>query len=319
MKRLHSFRTIVCSIATFCLITACSQDELQGDMLSDELRPLVLQTNLQPVTRSTIHNQWVGGEQVKIRLTENNIVGGDIYDYTYTADANGNLTCNAPYYWPKIQGWELIVSAYYPTDLDFMSEKKLPTDQSTELNFQSTDALFAPPKSFFYQKNGQYKLDFYHQNVKLVVNVLNTGLVAGYQSTDVSLSVGPIRSEGIYQSPIPIHLGAGPYGSWVSLAGSETFTPYRLLKPNVVNGTSSVASFEVVVLPQTVEAGNTLFTFTVDGQNYCYTVPTGGITWDIGKKYTFNVTIGHELKIEMEQAISWDTNGATGSGNVELP
>lgn len=319
MKRLHSFGTIVCSIATFCLITACSQDELQGDMLSDELRPLVLQTNFQPVTRSTIHNQWVGGEQVKIRLTEVDILQGDIYDYTYTADASGNLTCNAPYYWPKIQEWELVVCAYYPTDLDNELEKRLPTDQSTEQDFQSTDALFAPPKSFFYQENGQYKLDFYHQNVKLVVNVLNTGLVAGYQSTDVSLSVGPIRSEGIYRSPVPILPGESPYGNWESLAGSETFTPYRLLKPNVVNGTSTVASFELVVLPQTVEAGNTLFTFTVGGQNYCYTVPTGGVTWNIGNKYIFNVTIGHELKVEMEEAIGWDPDGASGDGSVVLP
>lgn len=292
MKRLHSFGTIACGIASLCIIASCSQDELPGGTPSDELRPLVLQTNLRPATRGTANNQWDGGEQVCVSVTENSVVPSTTSTYTYTVDASGNLASNSPYYWPKTtDDWELLVSAWYPTDLTDGSTRNLPTNQSSEEDFQRADALYAPQQSFTYSENGQYPLNFYHQNVKLVVNVLNRGLAAGYRAENVSLSVGPISYEGYYSQPAP---ETNQYGSWQSVTGSENITPYRLSEPNVVNGTQTVASFEAIVLPQTVNANNTLFTFTLSGKSYTYKVPSGGITWEIGQKYIYDVTIAGE-------------------------
>lgn len=287
MKRLHSFGTIACGIAALCLTVACSQDELPGNTPSDELRPLVLQTNLQPATRGTVNNQWDDGEQVCVSVTEILVVPSTTSTYTYTADASGNLASNTPYYWRKTQGWELLVCAWYPTDLTDGSTRNLPTNQSSEEDFQRADALYAPQQTFTYSKNGQYRLNFYHQNVKLVVNVLNRGMAAGYQG-DVSLRIGSISNEGYYSQSEPAN---DPYGSWQSVTGSENITPYRLSEPNVVDGTQTVASFEAIVLPQTVNANSTLFTFTLNGKDYTYKVPSGGITWSIGQKYIYDVTI----------------------------
>lgn len=287
MKRLHSFGTIACGITALCLTVACSQDELPGNTPSDELQPLVLQTNLQPATRGTVNNQWDDGEQVCVSVTETLVVPSTTSTYTYTADASGNLASNTPYYWRKTQGWELLVCAWYPTDLTDGSTRNLPTDQSSEENFQRADALYAPQRTFTYSKNGPYRLDFYHQNVKLVVNVLNRGMAAGYQG-DVSLRIGSISNEGYYSQSEP---ATNPYGSWQSITGSENITPYRLSEPNVVDGTQTVASFEAIVLPQTVNANNILFSFTLNGKIYTYKVPSGGITWSIGQKYIYDVTI----------------------------
>ena len=82
--------------------------------------------------------------------------------------------------------------------------------------------------------------------------------------------------------------------------------------------TTSLVSFGALVIPQTISEGQTLFTFTVDGQTYTYTVPAGGITWEGGKEYTYNVTIGYEFKVEAEQSTNWN-KGDSGSGSVALP
>ena len=70
-----------------------------------------------------------------------------------------------------------------------------------------------------------------------------------------------------------------------------TITPYNLGQQPMSDESTSLVSFGVLVIPQTIAEGQTLFTFTVDGQTYTYTVPTGGIAWENGKEYTYNVTL----------------------------
>ncbi len=57
------------------------------------------------------------------------------------------------------------------------------------------------------------------------------------------------------------------------------------------DGNTSLVSFGALVIPQTISEGQTLFTFTVDGQTYYYKVPSGDIKWETRKEYTYNVTI----------------------------
>ena len=82
--------------------------------------------------------------------------------------------------------------------------------------------------------------------------------------------------------------------------------------------TTSLVSFGALVIPQTISEGQTLFTFTVDGQTYYYKVPSGDIKWETRKEYTYNVTIGYEFKVDAEQSTNWN-KGDDGSGSVALP
>ena len=82
--------------------------------------------------------------------------------------------------------------------------------------------------------------------------------------------------------------------------------------------TTSLVSFGALVIPQTIAEEETLFTFTADGQTYYYKVPSGGITWNAGTEYTYNVTIGYEFKVEAEQSTDWN-EGNSGEGSVVLP
>ena len=104
---------------------------------------------------------------------------------------------------------------------------------------------------------------------------------------------------------------------WTSGETKGTITPYTLGQKSMSDENTSLVSFGALVIPQTISEGQTLFTFTVDGQTYTYTVPAGGITWEGGKEYTYNVTIGYEFKVDAEQ--STDRNeGNSGSGSVVL-
>ena len=72
------------------------------------------------------------------------------------------------------------------------------------------------------------------------------------------------------------------------------------------DGTTSLVSFGALVIPQTIAEGNTLFTFTVDGQTYYYEVPSGGIKWETRKEYTYNVTIIGEAEVVVNSVTQGD-------------
>ena len=74
--------------------------------------------------------------------------------------------------------------------------------------------------------------------------------------------------------------------------------------------TTSLVSFGALVIPQTIDEGNTLSSFTVDEQTYYYKVPSGGIAWEGGKEYTYNVTIIGEAEVVVNSV----TQGDWGNG-----
>ena len=78
---------------------------------------------------------------------------------------------------------------------------------------------------------------------------------------------------------------------WSQQNTPSTITPYNLGQQPMSDGNTSLVSFGALVIPQTISEGQTLFTFTVDEQTYYYEVPSGGITWNAGTEYTYNVTI----------------------------
>ena len=144
------------------------------------------------------------------------------------------------------------------------------------------------------------------------MHVRNSGIVAG--KTGLSMKVGKdnIYIDGKLSGPTN-----GVY-SWTSGDAKGTITPYNLGQQPMSDGTTSLVSFGVLVIPQTIAEEETLFTFTVDGQTYTYTVPADGITWENGKEYTYNVTIGYEFKVDAEQSTDWN-KGTDGEGSVALP
>ena len=97
---------------------------------------------------------------------------------------------------------------------------------------------------------------------------------------------------------------------WSQQNTPSTITPYNLGQQPMSDGNTSLVSFGALVIPQTINEGNTLFSFTVDEQTYYYEVPSGGITWSAGTEYTYNVTIIGEAEVVVNSV----TQGNWGNG-----
>ena len=184
------------------------------------------------------------------------------------------------------------------------------TNQSG-VGYRQSDFLYAPSPGYV-GAGTPANFTFYHQTAKIVVHVRNSGIVAG--KTELGMKVGDdnIYIDGKLDTPVD-----NVY-SWTPGDIQGTIIPYTLGQQPMSDGNTSLVSFGALVIPQTIAEEETLFTFTVEGQTYTYTVPTGGIAWNMGTEYTYNVTIGYEFKVDAEQSTNWN-KGNGGSGSVALP
>ena len=187
---------------------------------------------------------------------------------------------------------------------------KVKADQSGE-GYRQSDFLYANTLQYEVGAGTPVNFTFYHQTAKIVVHVRNSGIVEG--KTGLCMKVG--------DDNICIYGNVSLFDEtmiWSQPDTPSTITPYNLGQQPMSDGNTSLVSFGALVIPQTIAEGQTLFTFTVDGQTYTYTVPTGDITWKVGTEYTYNVTIGYEFKVDAEQSTNWN-KGDGGSGSVALP
>ena len=162
---------------------------------------------------------------------------------------------------------------------------------------------------FLYASTLQYDFTFYHQTAKIVVHVRNSGIVAEKTGLGMTVGNGNIYIDGKLSGPtIDVY-------TWTPGDTQGTITPYNLGQQPMSDGTTSLVSFGALVIPQTISEGQLLFSFTVDGQTYTYTVPTGGIAWENGKEYTYNVTIIGEAEVVVNSVTQGDW-GNGGSYNL---
>ena len=141
-------------------------------------------------------------------------------------------------------------------------------------------------------------------SAKIVVHVRNSGIVAGKTGLGMTVGNGNIYINGKLST-----IGDNVY-TWTSGDTQGTITPYNLGSQSMSDGNTSLVSFGALVIPQTIAEGETLFTFTVDEQTYYYKVPSGDITWENGKEYTYNVTIIGEAEVVVNSV----TQGDWGNG-----
>ena len=180
---------------------------------------------------------------------------------------------------------------------------KVETDQSG-VGYRKSDFLYAQSQGYV-GAGSPVNFTFYHQTAKIVVHVRNSGIVAGKSGLGMTVGNGNIYING--------KLGANIVNSvyeWEQGDTQDTITPYTLGQQPINDGNTSLVSFGALVIPQNIDEGNTLFSFTVDEQTYYYKVPSGGITWSAGTEYTYNVTIIGEAEVVVGSV----TQGDWGNG-----
>ncbi|HIZ33901.1 MAG TPA: fimbrillin family protein [Candidatus Bacteroides merdigallinarum] len=280
--------------------TACSQEET--DALPGSKQPLTLTATIAEGvdTRATVNGEWDGGEQIALQVDAGNY-------YAYTVDREGNMTGN--YYWQD--GESVNIQGFCPSSLiDNQMVWTVSITQNNDDDYLNSDLLCSE------QKNVTKNIDpgifnFYHQTAKLVVNVQNGGYLSGGTDNNVSMTIG--ESDNIKISGTFTPMSIGITGTWNTDSGTTgTITPHT-----AATTSGYVATFEALVIPQTVSTG-TLFQFYVgDVGPFRYEVPAGGSTWNAGTEYTYNVTLKAENKTVTVNSISAGGWGNGGSHDLE--
>ena len=296
-------------LAVLAFATACSQDELT-DKPSATSQTLEIasatiaraegdEATTTNAGTGTVDGNWVEGDEITVLFQ-------DLYatkvTYTYT---NGGFTSYNPIDCNGQTAYAQAWTNYGVTPNLYNgapSQWKVETDQSG-IGYRQSDFLYAGTQSHV-GAGTPANFTFYHQTVKIVVHVRNSGIVAGKTGLGMTVGNDNIYIDGKLSGPTN-----GVY-SWTSGDAKGTIISYNLGQQPMNDESTSLVSFGALVIPQTISEGQILFSFTVDGQTYTYTVPTGGIAWENGKEYTYNLTIIAEAEVVVNSV----TQGNWGDG-----
>ena len=294
-------RHILSLVLAVLIFVACTQDET--GTLPNGKQPLTLTATIAggANTRATVDNNWAGGEQIALQVDAGQC-------YTYTTDQNGRMTGN--YYWPdNVQS--IYIQGFCPSGKikggELCSVEK---DQSIAENYQNSDLLCSNLQNI--NKESSYNaLTFYHQTAKLIVNVTNNDYLSEEANSDVSMTINGLYTSATFASPTT-QTSTIWAGEWTNHSNQGTIAPHKAATAN-----GCAATFEALVIPQTVSTG-ILFQFYVgDVGPFRYTVPAGGITWNAGMEYTYNVTLKAENQTVTVNSISAGGWGNGGNHNLE--
>ena len=310
MRKTRHILSLALAVITF---TACSQDET--DTLPDNKQPLTLTATISggADTRATVNGTWTDGDEVALWIQDGNGAKGI---YHYKVSNTGVMTGN--YYWQD-ETVPLIMRAVYPyravgegkTDLSDILWS-VGSNQNENNGYANSDLLCSNQAD---ANNGNVPfISFYHQTAKVMVNVVDNDFMQAIASTP-NMTINGVILNGTFTPSTSV---GDYYGTWKT-DGSET----SIIIPRMATATGEyAATFEALVIPQTISGGVRLFEFKVGNgyDSFYYTVPTDGITWNPGYEYVYTITIKAEgLEVTMnEGCMNW-TTGNTGSGSVTLP
>ena len=277
-------------MAVLLLCAACTQDELTDNpsatsqMLEIASATIARAEGDEATTTDagtgTVDGKWVEGDEITVWfMGVYNITA--TYKYTDEGFTSDNpIDCNGQTSFARTwtnYGVTTDITTGSPT------QWKVETDQSG-VGYRKSDFLYAQSQGYV-GSGTPANFTFYHQTAKVVVHVHNSGIVAEKTGLGMTVGNGNIYINGELSDPV------NSVYTWTPGDTQGTITPYNLGQQPMSDESTSLVSFGVLVIPQTIAEGQTLFTFTVDGQTYTYTVPTGGIAWENGKEYTYNVTL----------------------------
>lgn len=317
--KLLQFLPAAC-LATTLLLAACTQDDLSSPTGGvEEASPLHFAASIGPATRATTDNVW-NGETVYVQIVDNYTSGTPQWDnstqQTYTVTGGGamNKTRGEDAYW-QANGEVKAIRAWYDADnssaTTVSDNHSVMTDQSGD-GYAQSDFLFAQRIAELTELRGKdIDMTFYHQVAKVKVNILKGDETpAGLSVT--GLTIGGIATSGTFTAPALGGTTTTPLGTWNATGEKQNITPHA----GTATGDNTLAAYEALVIPQTVNGNARLFTITATGYSDFVYTPTEAITWQSGMEYTYNITIkGSKLEVSTSQRIGW-TEGSTGSGSV---
>lgn len=344
MNRQRILQT-ACLVAATLLMATCTQDGPAdaGDTALPEGRyPMTFATAVEGLTVTRANTAGDGTADGVWRTTDEIAVQVESNVKQYTPTTGGaSTTLQAasgvePFYW-QTSNEKKTVSAWYCGDGSTATGKanasSVPTtwtvqsDQDTKngKGYQQSDFLYAPATDITFADRENASLTFYHQLSKVTIHVIR-GEQTPANITDiaaVTVGNGDFKRNGKFNSSEIS--GDNPYDTWTDADTpvKGTITAKKAPEAATLTDKTVLATFHALVIPQTVAGGQQLFALTAAGYGspFIHKAKEGGTTWDLGKEYTYEVTIkGTTLSVtSVSETIGWGQDGATGAGSVTLP
>lgn len=278
-----------------------------------------------PPTRVTVDNEWAGSEEVSVQVYDNYTSGepqwSNVWAQQYKVAKDGTMTRKSGYdvYW-QTSGEQKAIRAWFVPGRQGQSPPSLHivNDDQSNLGYANSDYLYAGCISGFAEGKDGINLTFYHQVAKLSIRIVRgEDTPAGFSVSD--LKINSVATQGAFTAPTTSVDDDSRYGTWSNTTRVENITPRKASSDS--EDSNVLAAYEAIVIPQTVSNGTKLFTITAEGySDFTYTT-TAEKEWKPGREYTYTITVkGDRLKVSVpDENIGWDTDGATSSGEVELP
>ncbi len=214
------------------------------------------------------------------------VMNSSSLDYSYqnvevTKSGSGWAPVGTPMLWQNSESTVSVTAATF--SLGGAQDLAVQTDQSTDANVIASDHLYMAESSQTYaaangKAAGVINVDFNHimSKVNLTITLANEFDATENPISDVTFQ-GTVASRN-YNA-----------GNWTDINGVTTTD----IKACAVGYTKPTATYEVILVPQTVTAGNFAVQFKIGGRQFKWT-SANAVTLESGKQYTLELTAGDE-------------------------
>ena len=326
-----NIKNIFFAAAAAMALTACSSDDEQSFVSQfPEDGVMRFTTNLVDPTRATTRASITGsdvnqnGQQFQVKIVN---PASATYSYFNTVQYDGSeWTSLNRMLWQNDQQSITVTAAYKQgttfSDYDFIVGANLTVaaDQSTEAKLKQQDLLTMPTKTIAnpsieetLMQNGKLVINFYHALTKLDVTLdLANEFYAATPKLNNASDITEFTISGTnagYQFEA-METANENYGT-VTVTAS---TPADILANQCAFTAAtdadmhSHATYEAIVVPQTIAAGALTVSFKIGSRSFSWT-NTEAITLEQGKHYTLPLTVGHDtvtLNARAFTVTSWE-------------
>lgn len=319
-------------------LASCSQDELaeKDTSLPYGKYPLELTATIgeavaTPATRGTVHGTWPDGYTgnylriaSSIDYPEENEIDWykDIWkSTTYKIYEDGTMVLDYTgsfddIYWRRSD--EIIY--VYAYSLGTLPDERInypcsvSEDQRKEWVFNGCDYLFAYAALTF---NGSHTLNFRHLTSKITINLMRSDYLDKQDLEEVEVTLTSKDEQWYVEGNF---IGTNPKEVTLfeaeGLKQSKEIIPYK--NPNPA-ADDIYATYEAVVIPQTITDTGKTIRIKVGETTYSYEVKCEKGKFASGEEWIYNIRLDAKgLDVTVEECIGWGT-GNSGSGEVELP
>ena len=281
-------------VATGNVLMSCTSDEERGNSVLDGTYPMTFvgQVFDRPLTRTTSEGSWDGTEKVAIHIGEEVKL--------YTADENGGLTADEPFYWEnKTEAVDVL--AWYPcNETEVPVSFSVQQDQNLENGYQNSDFLRARNHFSF---SDQPTLDFYHLPAKVQLNLkAGEGVEDEETIKDASISF------------VNMSLTSGELdmtsGTVAQTFGNTEIVPLKFSGDKITEG--YLQTVQALLVPQQMKGIPFIKIVINNVPSYYIPEEEEDANLQSGYLYVYNVTVNNKGEVEVSLAVSgpeWTPNG----------